>query len=90
MTCERDVSRAMRQSQAANVETRESPTQVVRTLPNDIFEALVDALAEALVLECQQDTDVMVGSPGGIGHGAGGVSPIDCSLTSPYKCSPRS
>ena len=38
------------------------------TLPKDIFDTLVDALAEALVADYQQDTTRMVRSPPGKDH----------------------
>jgi hypothetical protein len=34
-------------------------------LPHDVFEIFVNALADALVLDYQQDMDAMVGSPQG-------------------------
>lgn len=37
-------------------------------LPPDVFEVVVAALAEALVLDYQQDVDAMVNSPRGKDH----------------------
>ncbi len=45
--------------------TRPRPrhTEPAPPLPNDVFEILVNALADALVLDYQHDTDTMVDSP---------------------------
>ena len=42
--------------------------EVDANLPADVFEVLVSALAEALVLDFQEDTRSMVASPGGKDH----------------------
>ena len=49
-------------SATAKVAAQECHTDTT-TLPKDIFDTLVDALAEALVADYQQDTTRMVTSP---------------------------
>ena len=53
-----------------------SVSTCVEALPPDAFEVIVDALANALVADFQQDTresaDISVASPQGIGRGSTG------------------
>ena len=59
--------------EAPRVDSQESLAGRV-TLPKDIFDTVVDALAQALVLDYQQDTDRMVRSPRGRVHDVRGRS----------------
>lgn len=61
------VVKGSARSEATEFDSRESLARGM-TLPKDIFNTLVDALAEALVEDCQQDTTRMVTSPRGRGH----------------------
>ena len=51
-------------SEAPKVDSRASLARKM-TLPKDVFDTLVDALAEALATDYQQDTTRMVTSPSG-------------------------
>ena len=57
-----DVSE-MAVSTKAPTRPRPRHTEPAPPLPNDVFEILVNALADALVLDYQHDTDAMVDSP---------------------------
>ena len=58
----------MSQTTRATKPARKLSGKVEAGLPPDVFEVVVAALAEALVLDYQQDADAMVNSPRGKDH----------------------
>ena len=58
----------MSQTTRAAKPIRKLSGKVEAGLPPDVFEVVVAALAEALVLDYQQDVDTMVNSPRGKDH----------------------
>ena len=58
----------MGQTTRAAKPARKLSGKVEAGLPPDVFEVVVAALAEALVLDYQQDADAMLNSPRGKDH----------------------
>ena len=62
---------------ASRRRTRSEPKPAA-SLPTDVFEVVVNALADSLVLDYQHDADVMVDSPQGKAHDACSARGVDC------------